>query len=351
MKERLNGIYRILKEENLDSLLVSNEVNLSYLSNIDQVEAVALISPKENFFITDFRYEHQVKAEISNFKVRITSTFDDKTAPSVVAEIARKLTFKRIGFESQHLSWEKLRIFKRSLKEVKFIPTTNIVERLREIKDKEEIKIIERAACLGGETLRYLSSIIAPGMREKELADKMEYFMRVQGAQRSAFNSIIASGKRSAFPHAVTSNRVIKSNEIVLVDIGANFKGYNSDLTRVIFLGRITRKLKNIYDIVKLAQEKALRKIKVGARIDTIDRAARNYIQRKGLGRFFGHALGHGIGKDVHERPLISPKNRDPLKAGMVFTVEPGVYIPGVGGIRIEDMVLVTKTGYKLLTK
>ncbi len=348
---RIKRIYRILKEKNLDGLLISNEANVSYLSSFGETESIALISPQGNFFITDFRYQYQAKREISNFNIKTISSFNNRAAPLAVAKIVDKLGLKRIGFESHHLSWEKVSAFKDALNDVEFIPTSNLVERLREIKDKEEIRIIEQAARLSGKALRYLSSIITSGMREKELADTMEYFMRSLGAQRSAFNIIVASGERSAFPHAVSSNKIIKANEVVLVDMGANFKGYNSDLTRVIFLGRITRKLKRIYDIVALAQKKALAKIKVGARIDAVDRAARNYIQQKGLGKFFGHALGHGVGKGIHERPLISPENGERLKAGMVFTIEPRVYIPGVGGIRIEDMVLVTKTGCEVLTK
>lgn len=350
MRKRFNRIYRILKKKNLDGLLISNETNVSYLSNCGATEAIVLISLKGNFFITDFRYQEQARAEISNFNIKTIGSFDSKVAPLLVAKIVKKLGLKRIGFESQHLSWERAGAFRDSLRGVEFIPTSNLVERLREIKDKVEIRIIEQAAHLSSEALRYLYSIITPGIREKELADEIEYFMRSQGAQRSAFNIIVASGERSIFPHAVTSDKIIKPDEVVLVDIGAHFKGYNSDLTRVIFLGRITRKLKRIYEIVAHAQKMALAKIKEGARIDIIDRAARNYIQNKGLGKFFGHALGHGVGRDIHERPLISPENRQQLKAGMVFTIEPGVYIPGVGGIRIEDMVLVTKTGYKVLT-
>lgn len=351
MKQRLSRIRRILKQENLDALLVANETNVSYLSDFAGADSAVLISARENFFITDFRYKEQAKREISDFSIKVISSFNNGTLPETIVRIADRLRIKRIGFESRHLSWEKANLLKNRLGNSELIPTSSLVERLREVKDKQEVALIEQAVRINGEAFTYLSSIIAPGMREKELADKVDYFMRSRGARRSAFQIIVASGEKSAFPHAPTSNKIIKPDETVLVDMGTNFRGYNCDLTRVIFLGRITRKLKRIYDIVALAQKKALAKVRAGARIDTIDKAARNYIQHKGLGRFFGHALGHGVGRDVHEQPLITPENRERLKAGMVFTIEPGVYIPKLGGIRIEDMVLVTKTGYKALTR
>ncbi len=351
MKQRLNRICRILKQENLDALLVTNEINVSYLSDFAGADSTVLISAKENFFITDFRYKYQAEREISNFSIKVISSFNNGTLPETIARIVSRLRLKRIGFESRHLSWEKENLLKNRLGNSELIPAPNLVERLREVKDKQEVALIERAARISGEAFTYLSSIIAPGMKEKELADRVDYFMRSRGAQGSAFQIIIASGEKSAFPHALTSNKIIRCNEAVLVDMGANFRGYNCDLTKMIFLGRITRKLKRIYDIVALAQKKALAKIKAGARIDTIDKAARNYIQQKGLGRFFGHALGHGVGRDVHEQPLITPANRERLKAGMVFTIEPGVYIPELGGIRIEDMVVVTNKGHRILTQ
>ncbi|MCQ9208670.1 MAG: Xaa-Pro peptidase family protein [Omnitrophica bacterium] len=344
----INKLRQNLITHKLDGLLVTKEANISYLSGFRGAGQL-LITPKKRILIVDFRFKEQ--AEKTKGPFQICQRLNFRPFEQSLSSLAKKLKLKRLGFESPWLPFELYRRFKSVLGPVKLVPTTNIVEELRVIKSPKELVHLKKAALLAMQSYDLAKRIIKPGRKEVAIARELQYAMRKQGAQDCSFELIIASGRRSSMPHATASEKVIKNNEAVLLDLGCRVSDYNSDLTRMVFLGKIRGKIKQIYEAVFQAQQLAIKAVKAGVKISEIDKIARRHLSKKGFRRFFGHALGHGIGREVHEYPSISPKNQDLLKEGMVFTIEPGVYIPGLGGIRVEDMVLVTKNGCEVLTK
>ncbi len=345
---KIRELRRAISQYNLDALLISREVNVAYLSDF-RGEGQLLISPHKGILIVDPRFEEQAAQEAQSWQIYPRQNF--LPLEKVILNLARKLKLNRLGFEGLGLSYDSYRRLKRLIKPVQLVPTTNIVEYIRAIKTVQEISCLRRAAALAVESYAWARKITKPGIKEVEIARKLQYFMRKHGAEDSAFEIIVASGKRSSLPHAAASQKIIRAKEAVLFDLGCRLAGYNSDLTRMVFLDKIRGKLKRIYEIVLRAQEQAIEAVRAGIKICEIDKIARQHIAKEGLGAFFGHALGHGIGREVHEYPSISPNNQDVLKEGMVFTIEPAVYIPGWGGIRMEDMVLVTAKGCEILTK
>lgn len=338
----LKNVYSRLKEKNLDGLILFSPANISYFANYRCRDSYLIIAKKKGIFITDFRYIEEAKKNLPGFDLYKITRSPAKT----IAEVCKKLRLKEIGAETSHLTFENYKNIRKEIpKNIRIVPTKGIIEEFREIKNKEEIKKIRKAALITNEALKFIEKIISPGKRETEIAGELERYIRYLGAENSSFDIIVASGPNSSYPHHVTSQRKLRNNEPVLIDIGSDYAGYKSDLTKVFFLGRIIPKVKEIYDIVKEAQNKAIRLIKPGISINQIDLAARQYITSKGYGGFFGHNLGHGIGLEVHEKPHISNKETSKLKEGMVFTIEPAIYLPRKFGIRLEDMILVTKKG------
>ena len=337
----------ILKRKNLDALFISHPANVSYISGFKGLDSFLLIiKGKEPLFITDFRYLQQARKEISGFRIL-------SSAKSIIREIAgliKKYHLKKVGFESAHLSY-KDSIFISTKTKQKLIPTEGLIEELRIVKNEVEIGIIKKSAYITKSALKKTLAYMKPGMSELEIAGYIEWQMRKAGAQRIAFPPIVASGENSAMPHAVSTTRKIRKQEPIIIDCGCVFDGYNSDLTRTIFLGRINAQFKSIYNTIEEAQRRAISLIHPGVKICRIDKAARDYIHSKGFERYFKHATGHGVGLKVHEAPVVSMKNFKTLKKGMVLTVEPGIYIPGLGGVRIEDMILVTDKSHRILTR
>jgi len=348
MGSPIKKIYAALARENLDGLLVSSPANISYLADFTSRDSYFLISKKENIYITDSRYTQEAKRhlqKIATIKQSNGSVF------RIIADLCRDLGLKRLGFEERYLPFAEYKKIEEGLtKRGRLITTHGLVEELRQIKNTQELEKIKKATDITIRALRFIKGFISPGTKEIEVAAEIERFIRYQGARSSAFDIIVASGPHSSFPHHLTSQRKIKNNEPVLVDIGVDYLGYKSDLTRVFFLGKMNSTVKGIYDIVRSAQERAIRGIKPGIHINKIDKIARQYITQKGYGGFFGHNLGHGIGLEVHEEPHISAKERGILKPGMVFTVEPAIYLPDKFGIRLEDMALVTPKGSEVLS-
>ena len=340
------NLRRILKRKKLDAIFISNPANVSYLSGFKSGDSFLLIAKdKGALFITDFRYLQQARKEIRGFEILCLK----QPIINKIPQIIKKYRLKRVGFESAHLSYKYVKMLNAKTAQ-RLIPIDGLIEKFRIIKNMAEIKIIKKSAKIAKKALKKTISHIRAGMSELEAAAYLEWRMRKEGAEKIAFPLIVASGANSAMPHAVLSKRRIKKQEPIVIDCGCVFEGYNSDLTRTIFLGRISAQLRSIYNTVKEAQEKAISLIRPGVKISAIDKAARDYIRKKGLGKYFGHTTGHGIGREIHEAPAISGKNPKVLKKGMVFTVEPGVYIPGLGGVRIEDMVLVTNKSCEVLT-
>jgi Xaa-Pro aminopeptidase len=347
MDSRLKNIYEKLKQQNLDGLIVSHPFNISYLTRFTSRDAYLLLTKKENIYITDSRYTEEAKINLSeDFTVKKINGFVFK----VITDACHGLGLKRLGFEERHLTFGEYKKIRQGLnRAVDFMPTHSLIEETRQIKTKEELEKIKKAVHIAMGALKFIRDFISPGKKEIEVAAEIERFIRYKGARSASFDIIVASGPNSSFPHHITSQRKIKNNEPVLIDLGVDYCGYKSDLTRVFFLGKISSITGRIYDIVRQAQDKAIKKIKPGVLIKEVDAAARQYITHQGFGGFFCHNLGHGIGLEVHEEPHISGKENNKLKSGMVFTIEPAVYLPHKFGIRIEDMVLVTPEGNEVL--
>ncbi len=347
MIQRLTALRQTLQRKNLDAIFVSKPANVSYLSGFKGEDSFVFVTiGKKPLFITDFRYKLQAQKEVKGFDIICVS------APTLneITQLIKKYRLRRVAFEAAGVSFKYAAKLKAKVKNV-FVPTDGLIEYLRTIKDKSEIENIKKAAQIASEAIRKTISLIKPGMTEIAACGHLEQQMRNCGAEKIAFTPIVASGENASMPHAALSSRKIRLHEPVTIDCGCTYNAYNSDLTRTFFLGRIDAQYKYMYNIIEQAQQKAISIIRPGVKISKVDNAARDYITSKGFGKYFGHATGHGIGLEVHEAPRISGKNNKILKEGMVFTVEPGIYIPGKGGIRIEDMVLVTEKSHKILTE
>ncbi|MBN2097122.1 MAG: aminopeptidase P family protein [Candidatus Omnitrophica bacterium] len=345
------AIYKLrqkLLTARLDSLLVTKRANVAYLSEFTG-EAQLLITQRKKILIVDFRFQEQAQREVKTIVLWPRQSFQPLNES--IAQLAKKLKIKRLGFEANSLSYGSYARLNKQLGLAQLLPVYDLIEPLRAIKTIREIQYLRTAAQMAVKTFMRAQQLIRPGKKERSIAAELEYFMCAQGAESPAFDIIVASGIRSALPHAPHSSKIIRKNEAVLVDLGCRILGYNSDLTRMLFLGKIKDKLKRAYQVVLSAQQQAIKAVRPGQEIGRIDQIARQYITQAGLGAFFGHALGHGIGREVHEYPAVTPRSRALLKPGMVLTIEPGVYLPGVGGARVEDMVLVTRHGCEILTR
>ncbi|MBI5180172.1 MAG: aminopeptidase P family protein [Nitrospirae bacterium] len=345
--ERLRNIKERLAENKIDAILLTALENIRYLTSFSGSSAFLLITKERGHFITDFRYKTVAEDEIKGYKIVIykNSIIDE------IERLANKEKISHIGIESRNITLEQYQKLTKRLKKIKIIPTFNVVEGLRVIKSPIEIENIGIAIKRAEKAYKKINSNIKIGTSEKEIALRLEYAIKSGGSDRLPFETIVASGYRAALPHAVSGKRLLKVNDSVIIDFGAEYKGYYADITRTRFIGRrINRRQREIYQTLLDAQAEAINLIKPDAKARDIDAAARRVIANAGYGRYFGHGTGHGVGLMVHELPSISPKSEDILREGMIFTVEPGIYIPGWGGVRIEDMVLVTKTGCRILT-
>lgn len=335
-----------MRRQGIDSFLVTRPENVRYLSGYSGNGACLVFARGEKFLITDARYYLQAKRDVKDFGIIIA----ESPVSDILAGLAARLRFRKLGFESPHLPYGAYERISAKLVGVEFVSLPDTVERFRQIKDGSEIAHIRDSVAILENAVLHFKAMLKPGLSENDLASKTEYFIRAASGEWASFEIIVASGSNSTFPHARPTDRIIKPNDMVLLDLGVSYEGYKSDLTRVFFLGKINAKQKKIYDTVKEAQRRSIKAIKPGAKISEIDGIARGFINGKGFGKGFGHSLGHGIGLEVHEAPAVSSRNHAEIKPGMVFTVEPAVYLPGWGGIRIEDMVLVTRKGCEVLT-
>lgn len=345
---RLKKIYAKLKQENLDGLVLSSPANISYLTDYLSRDSYLVASPKGNIYITDSRYIEEAKIQLKGLaRIRKINGSLFKT----VALACSELGLNRVGFEERYLAFAEYQKISGYLdKDITLIPTHSLVEQLRQIKDREELKKIKKAVSIAIKAFEFIQDFIAPGIKEIEVAGELERFIRYHGARTSAFELIVASGPNAAYPHHITSLKKLQNDEPVLIDMGVDYAGYKSDLTRTFFLGKITPLARKVYNTVREAQERALRQIRPGVVVSKIDAAARQHIVQKGYGGFFGHNLGHGVGLETHEAPSISAQENNTVEPGMVFTVEPGIYLPARFGVRLEDMVLVTPKGFRLIS-
>jgi Xaa-Pro aminopeptidase len=256
---------------------------------------------------------------------------------------------KRVGFESHYVTYAQYRKLRRLFPEMRFFPTADMVEDIALVKDETEIAAIQHVVDISDRVFDDVVKILRPGVQEREVAAEISYLHKCFGATSDAFEPIIASGKRGALPHARASSKRVKAGELVTLDFGCCLGGYNSDITRTVAVGRVSRKARALYDIVLGAQREAISKAVPGMWAKDLDAVARQHIRRSGYGRFFTHSLGHGLGLHVHERPRISSLSKDRLQAGSVITIEPGLYLPDLGGVRIEDDVVLTPTGSRVM--
>ncbi len=345
--QRIKKALALLKKEKIDCLLVTNMTHIRYLSGFTGSNGMILLAPRRAYFLTDFRYLVQSQKEVKNCKVVIA---DRELTPELpkLAELSKKV---RVGVEAAHMSLKMLDKLKDLLPRVDFRTTENLIESLTRVKDVEEIKKIKKAIRLADKAFADILGSLKPGVTEKEIAFEMEYNMRSMGAESIAFDFIVASGQRSSMPHGIASTKKLRKGDFVTLDFGCIFQGYASDITRTVVLGKASEKQKKIYDVVLAAQKKACKAVKPGLACSRLDGVARDIIMKAGYGDYFGHGLGHGIGLVVHDTPSLNPRSTDTLVEGMVVTIEPGIYIPNWGGVRVEDDVLVTASGGQVLSK
>lgn len=343
--ERITKLRDLLEEKKLDAILVTNPINRRYISGFTGTAGVAIISQDATRFITDFRYIEQANEQAKHFTI-----VEHKSGiESEIKNQLNELNIKHLGFEKDDVSYASFERYEKSL-EVNLIPVSGLIEKIRLIKTPGELKILKRAGEIADAAYKHIQGYIKPNVKEIEIANELEFFMRKQGATSSSFDMIVASGYRSALPHGVASEKEIQSGELVTMDYGALYNGYCSDITRTVAVGQISDELKMVYDTVLEAQLRGVNGIKPGMTGKEADALTRDYITEKGFGEYFGHSTGHGLGLEVHEEPRLSHLSETVLEPGMVVTVEPGIYIPGVGGCRIEDDIVITETGNERLT-
>lgn len=336
---RLERIRNKMKERKMDGILISKPENRYYFSQFTGSSGYVLITEDEQYFITDFRYKEQAAQQCKEYEIKIHNS------ELKVNDIINSFQLKSLGFEDTYVTVKEFQNMVKNFKEIELKPLGTMIEEIRQIKSDNEIELIKKAAQIADKAFDHILEIIRPGMTEKEVALELEFFMKRNGAAALSFESIVASGWRSALPHGVASDKVIEKGDFVTMDYGCVYNGYCSDMTRTIVMGSASKKQKEVYNTVLKAQEEALKIFKAGIKGKEADKVARDIIEAAGYGDYFGHGLGHGLGLEVHEDPRVSPQGESLLQPNHVVTDEPGIYIPEFGGVRIEDLIYITETG------
>lgn len=343
---RLKRLRQLMAEHKLEALLITNPYNRRYVSGFTGTAGYVVITAAKAILFTDFRYMSQAPKQAVHYEV-----IEHEARPMVsVKETLQQLHIKELGFEQADISYSTYHEYAAQLEGVTLKPAPPLIELLRMQKDEAELQIMKEAAQLADQTFAHLLSFLKPGIREREVALEIEFYLRRHGATSTSFDTIVASGERSALPHGVASDRLLQNNEFVKLDFGAYYKGYCSDITRTVVLGKASDKHKEIYNIVLEAQMHALQHIKPGMTGREADALARDVIAKYGYAQFFGHGTGHGLGMQIHEAPRLSMQSDAVLQSGNTVTVEPGIYLPDFGGVRIEDDIVITDSGNRLLT-
>ena len=346
VKDRTALAQAILAEHNLDALLFTGLANIRYLSGFTGSDGALVVTRDKVCFLTDSRYTSQARQQVRTADVTEYRLKTEGVTSFLLAEGCL-----RVGFEAEAMTCAELQRLKDCNLSLDWRPLGKELRELRTIKQDEEVAFLEKAALIGSEAFFEVLPQIRPGVSERDIALALEFAMRRRGGEDRSFDLIVASGSRGALPHGVASDKTIAEGEFVTIDFGTRLAGYHSDETVTLAVGEVSSKLRDIYDIVLKAHDRAMQMVRPGVRLQDIDAAAREHILSCGYGDFFGHGLGHGVGLQVHEAPTLSTRSEDVATEGMVFTIEPGIYLPGTGGVRIEDMVLVTRDGYRPLTK
>lgn len=348
-KSRLKNLRTELKQAGLSALLVSKPIHIRYLTGFRGEDSWALVTTERTFILSDFRYAEELRSGFSWLELALRGK--NERLRDVLKRIVSQEKIRQLGFEPSGLSYEIYQTLRSNLAKVKLVPTKRLIEKLRLIKDSAEIRLIREASRITDQAIGFAYRRASTRLKETDLKNLIEFKMRELGAEGPAFDTIVVSGALSSCPHAVSAKKHIKNGTMLLIDMGSKVSGYHSDLTRTFFAGSIPRRFDRIYQAVLDAQEAALAAIRPGEPISGVDGAARKVLDEAGYLKYFGHATGHGVGLEIHEAPTVSYINGEVLRENMVFTVEPGVYIPGWGGIRIEDTVRVTSNGFEFLTR
>lgn len=348
-RRRLSALLDGLTAAHVDALLVTSLANVRYLTGFSGSSALLLVTQREALLITDFRYQTQAPEEVGDSARVLIET--QSLWAGLWQQLAQQAGVQVLGFESAHLLHRDFQRLMEAGARWQWRPTLDLVETLRERKDAEEVRLIERAANVAIRALERTLADVRVGMTELQVAGVLERALRDEGSEGFPFPSIVASGSRSALPHARATSARIREGDLLLLDFGSEVEGYCADITRTVVVGRASDEQREIYDVVRRANEQASHSIRAGMTGRDADAIARGYIEQRGYGDLFGHGLGHGVGLEVHEAPRLSRTADGALAEGAVVTIEPGVYRPGWGGVRIEDDVVLDAAGPRILTK
>ncbi len=342
---RHNAVRRILVEQKLDALIFFGMTNVRYLSGFSGTDGVFLCTLSETVFLTDSRYTTQAQSQVQADRILCYSN-----KLQSIADELESLRVKRGGYDADAISVALFNKLTESVSSCELVACSRELESLRACKDADEITLLRQAANLNRQAFESILPSIAPGVSERSVALNLEFALKKLGGEENSFDFIVASGVRGALPHGVASEKTIQDGDLVTIDFGTRVGGYCSDETVTFGVGNVSGKLRQIFDIVLEAHDSALHSVKAGMEIAALDDIARSHIKQQGYGEFFGHGLGHGVGLDIHEYPSVSSRSSDCLQEGMIITIEPGIYVPDLGGVRIEDSVIVTDSGYEVLT-
>lgn len=345
-KDRQEHLRTYLKEKGIEGILLYGRENTRYYAGFTGTESLVLIIQDHLDLVLDSRYTEQGKLQCPEFEVHLARA-------ALLAEVqmlVQHYGVKHLGLEADVLPWSALLYLQKALPEVKFFPLQEDLAELRMIKDAGELELLRKAIWISDEAWRQLLPTIQPGQREDQIAAQLEHNMRVLGASGPSFATIMASGVRGALPHGVATDKPVALGEAITMDFGALYQGYCSDITRTIFLGTPNPKILDIYHAVLEAQLAGEKALKAGVTGAFVDAASRSVLEQAGYGEYFGHGLGHSLGLEIHETPRCSPKYNRTLRAGCMMTIEPGVYIPGLGGVRIEDTCLIRQEDCEVIT-
>ncbi len=347
--EQIKKLQNQLKEFHLDAFFIISPINRRYLTGFPSSLGFLIVTKKESLLFLDSRYYEAATKLVSGSKV--IRFKNNKELMKIIKKYFQKNKVENVGFEENKLTYAQFKKYNEIFNKINFIPAESILSKLRLIKTKDEITNIKKAVDISKRAFQHILNFIKPGMSEKDLQAELEYTIKRYGGYAASFDIIFISGPKTSMPHGVSTSNKIKDKDIILVDFGVLYNGYVSDITRTFFIGEPNKKLEIIYQIVLKAQKTAISKLKVGMTCEKVDSLARNIIKKAGFERYFNHSLGHGIGLEVHERPTIAQTIDMQIKTGMIFTIEPGIYIPGLGGVRIEDNVLIKRNSTEVLTK
>lgn len=345
---RLKKVLSVMVQKHIDGILLKDENTIRYVCGFSGDSSLLYIDHGQAVLITDGRYTEQARLEMSKmFKVLEYKAVDSLSIWRAALELARSGGVNVLGFDGSWYSYAEYSALKQLAGELclESIDLSGI----RMVKDKKELELLQKAAWIADDAFNKLLKEIQPGCTERELAARLEYYMRERGSEKVSFDTIVASGERGALPHGMASDKVVETGEFITFDFGAIYKGYHSDITRTVMLGMATGWQREVYDIVENAQRLGVKSARIGMTGQEIDNLVRQYIVDQGYGEYFIHGTGHGVGLEIHELPNINKRGTNVLENGMIFTIEPGIYIPGKGGVRIEDTVVLTENGARAL--